>query len=536
MNKYIQWLNLDFDPFAPSATSRDFYCCSHRQNLLDQIVEFSLYSNAMIAVTGSLGAGKTTLAENLCDRFAGEAVCVKVDAALFMNQNQFLETIQGVLGFKLVDSSSTNSSIDQICRYAAELDLEARSLILIIDDAHELSAEVLQLITKLLESCVDSSIHALLFGGNQLDILLQSILTDDAQERLAIFPLDGFARDETLEYIRLKLATARFTKELPIDVGIIDFIHNSSRGIPGAINKLVADALNSIVTACESNEFADIRSTLNWNSVEQVDDCERIGVLEAYDSYERRDLEQAWVASIQPRYWTAAATLVVLLTGTLLFWDTNPSERQSIPIAVAVTPRATQVIEVEQLADLAAVVPLLTSADEAVVAGMEELQVTGAVAKNESNSLVGAIVGEVIASKPVAVVYNYAEVAETIVEVAVVKETVLITTASSFVERLLQASPRSYAVQLLASRSEASIIEFIVQLGGDHPAGYFETRYQNKPWFVGVLAPFDDRDEATGIISSLSAKLRSNEPWVRSVAGIQADIRQLLDSKIVSVK
>ena len=54
MNTYTQGLNLDFDPFAPDATSRDFYCSGHRQNLLDQIVEFSLYSNAMIAVTGPL--------------------------------------------------------------------------------------------------------------------------------------------------------------------------------------------------------------------------------------------------------------------------------------------------------------------------------------------------------------------------------------------------------------------------------------------------------------------------------------------------
>ena len=61
------------------------------------------------------------------------------------------------------------------------------SLILIIDDAHELSAEVLQLLTKLLDSSVDSSIHALLFGENQIDSLLQRILTADEQERLAIF-------------------------------------------------------------------------------------------------------------------------------------------------------------------------------------------------------------------------------------------------------------------------------------------------------------------------------------------------------------
>ena len=58
MNTYTQWLNLDFDPFAPDATSRDFYCSGHRQNLLDQIVEFSLYSNAMICRYRALGRGQ----------------------------------------------------------------------------------------------------------------------------------------------------------------------------------------------------------------------------------------------------------------------------------------------------------------------------------------------------------------------------------------------------------------------------------------------------------------------------------------------
>ncbi|MDG2285466.1 MAG: AAA family ATPase, partial [Alphaproteobacteria bacterium] len=514
MNKYTQWLNLDFDPFAPSASSRDFYCSGHRQNLLDQIVEFSLYSNAMIAVTGPLGAGKTTLATNFCDRFADEAVCVKVAATLFMNQNQFVEALQSALGFKLRDSSDTNSSIEQICRYAAELDLEARSLILIIDDAHELSAEVLQLLTKLLDSSVDSSIHALLFGENQIDSLLQRILTADEQERLAIFPLDGFASEETQEYIRFKLATARFTKELPIDGGIVGVIHNSSRGMPGAINNLVADALNGAVPASEPDEFAGIGPIFSGASSEQ-----------AADRDEKTDLEQAWIASIQPRYWAATAALVVLLTGTLLFWDAGPRETQSIPITVAVTPGATQVIDVERLTELAAAVPALTAADAAVVAGVGEFPLTAAVAQGESNLAAVVIAEEVVAAETIAAVNNAAETTQTIAEVAVAEETAVITTTSSFVKRLLQASPGDYAVQLLASHSEASIIDFIAQLSGDHPAGYFETRYQSKPWFVAVLASFDDRNQATAAISSLPARLRSNEPWVRSVAGIQTDIR-----------
>ena len=118
--------------------------------------------------------------------------------------------------------------------------------------------------------------------------------------------------------------------------GIVGVIHNSSRGMPGAINNLVADALNGAVPASEPDEFAGIGPIFSGASSEQ-----------AADRDDKTDLEQAWIASIQPRYWAATAALVVLLTGTLLFWDAGPRETQSIPITVAVTPGATQVIDVE---------------------------------------------------------------------------------------------------------------------------------------------------------------------------------------------
>jgi DamX protein len=460
-----------------------------------------------------------------------------------MNQSQFLEKLQDALGFKPTGSSDSNSSIEQICRYAAELDLEASSLILIIDDAHELSDEVLHLLTKLLASCVDSSIHILLFGENQLDSLLQSTLTIDAKERLAVFPLDGFASDETQEYIRFKLATARFTKELPIDGGIVGAIHNSSLGMPGAINSLVVDALNAAAPARERDEFADIGPVYSGDRIAQDDEHEGIEALDGYNP----DVKRSPIVSIQPRYWFATATLVVMLTGTLLFWETGPRETESIPITAAVTPKTTQAIEVEPATELPAAVPEQSAGVEVAVAELEEFPVSEVADFGESNSVATSRIEEVVVAESVPLANNGAEindsllvvpadVAGPIVEIAVVEETVVIATASPFVEQLLQASPRDYAVQLLASYSEANISEFVAQLNADHPAGYFETRYQGKPWFVAVLAAFDDRDEAARSIPSLPAKLRSNEPWVRSVAGIQTDIQKLLDSKLVSLK
>jgi len=553
----MQWLDLDFDPFVPSSSSRDFYCSGDRQTLLDQIVEFSLYSNAMIAVTGPLGAGKTTLAKNFCERFADEAVCVRVAATLFMNQGQFLDALQSSLSFKPAPGLDTEFAINQICQYAAELDLEARSLIIIIDDAHELSAEVLQLLTKLLDSCVDSSIHALLLGERQLDNLLQNTLTNEAQDRLAVFPLDGFASDETHDYIRFKLATAGFNKEMPLEGGVVGAIHNASQGMPGAINGLIANALNAAAPAVavapapsigapaavmdeldDIDEFGPLTSGERFAGIDDIEQFEGLHAserLESGDEDGAADMQLTWLAGVQPRYLSAAAILLVLLTGTLLFWDASPRVTESLPIPVAIAPAAIPPVQDEP--ELIPTSIAETPAAVAVVAAAAITETANAV----SSAPVDAIIAEAVSveeNEPVQVAAQeaVANVVEQVAEVPVLEATPVLAEVSAFEGLLLQEAPESFAVQLSASRSEANISAFVGQLTGTQPVGYFETRHQGGPWFVAVLAPFSDRDQATRAISALPEKMRSNQPWIRSVAGIQTDIREQLSSKLLSAK
>ena len=553
----MQWLDLDFDPFVPSSSSRDFYCSGDRQTLLDQIVEFSLYSNAMIAVTGPLGAGKTTLATNFCERFADEAVCVRVAATLFMNQGQFLDALQSSLSFKPAPGLDTEFAINQICQYAAELDLEARSLIIIIDDAHELSAKVLQLLTKLLDSCVDSSIHALLLGERQLDNLLQNTLTNEAQDRLAVFPLDGFASDETHDYIRFKLATAGFNKEMPLEGGVVGAIHNASQGMPGAINGLIANALNAAAPAVavapapsigapaavmdeldDIDEFGPLTSGERFAGIDDIEQFEGLHAserLESGDEDGAADMQLTWLAGVQPRYLSAAAILLVLLTGTLLFWDASPRVTESLPIPVAIAPAAIPPVQDEP--ELIPTSIAETPAAVAVVAAAAITKTANAV----SSAPVDVIIAEAVSveeNEPVQVAAQeaVANVVEQVAEVPVLEATPVLAEVSAFEGLLLQEAPESFAVQLSASRSEANISAFVGQLTGTQPVGYFETRHQGGPWFVAVLAPFSDRDQATRAISALPEKMRSNQPWIRSVAGIQTDIREQLSSKLLSAK
>lgn len=530
MNKYIEHLKLDFDPFAPSTASRDFYCNGQRQQLLDQIIEFSLYSNAMIAVTGPLGAGKTTLATNFCNRFSDEAVCVKVTATLFMHQNQFLESLQNVLPRKTTATEDVDSVIEHICHYAAELDLEARSLIMIIDDAHELGADVLQLITRLLEKCVDSSIHVLLFGENQLDSLLMSTLSDDAQERLAVFALEGYASNETMEYIRFKLATAGFARDLPIADSVIGAIHNSSQGMPGAINTMIAEALNSALQINESEITAPA-------------DVAR----------------DSWLSTIQPQYWVVAASLVLALTATLIFWDSSPSTNSGGTTTVAVSTSNSGSTRIEIPVNLLSVADrsqqallpednaqavIIEQEQEPELLGVNEVDQSEAVILEElsqvddSSAALESESSEALKLQPEQLELAVAtpSIEENVLETTVIEEAIVLPQVSEFEQHLLQASPQNYTVQLLASHSEVNIKDFIAKLDSDQVSGYFETRLKEKPWFVAVIGNFSDREGASSAIQDLPQSLRSSRPWVRLIAAIQDDIRQLQVAKLVTAK
>ena len=474
-----------------------------------------------------------------------------------MNQGQFLDALQSSLSFKPAPGLDTEFAINQICQYAAELDLEARSLIIIIDDAHELSAEVLQLLTKLLDSCVDSSIHALLLGERQLDNLLQNTLTNEAQDRLAVFPLDGFASDETHDYIRFKLATAGFNKEMPLEGGVVGAIHNASQGMPGAINGLIANALNAAAPAVavapapsigapaavmdeldDIDEFGPLTSGERFAGIDDIEQFEGLHAserLESGDEDGAADMQLTWLAGVQPRYLSAAAILLVLLTGTLLFWDASPRVTESLPIPVAIAPAAIPPVQDEP--ELIPTSIAETPAAVAVVAAAAITETANAV----SSAPVDAIIAEAVSveeNEPVQVAAQeaVANVVEQVAEVPVLEATPVLAEVSAFEGLLLQEAPESFAVQLSASRSEANISAFVGKLAGTQPVGYFETRHQGGPWFVAVLAPFSDRDQATRAISALPEKMRSNQPWIRSVAGIQTDIREQLSSKLLSAK
>ena len=99
--------------------------------------------------------------------------------------------------------------------------------------------------------------------------------------------------------------------------------------------------------------------------------------------------------------------------------------------------------------------------------------------------------------------------------------------ASAFERQLLAAPANHYTVQIMGSRSETNVQEFSSQKLSAFNSGYFETRYQEDPWYVVVVGTYASRDEASAALVGLPAAIREMEPWIRNLGDIQASIRLL---------
>ncbi|WLD57526.1 SPOR domain-containing protein [Salinispirillum sp. LH 10-3-1] len=86
----------------------------------------------------------------------------------------------------------------------------------------------------------------------------------------------------------------------------------------------------------------------------------------------------------------------------------------------------------------------------------------------------------------------------------------------------LQSQPDSYfTIQLMAARTEQTVLNFIAANGLQGNANYFASLYQGAPWYSLIYGHYRTYEEAQQALSELPPALREAEPWVRSYALIK---------------
>jgi general secretion pathway protein A len=195
-------------------------------------------------ITGEVGTGKTTLARYFLSRLESKtATAVVLYPAL--TAAELLRSILEDLHIP-VTGTTLKDHVDALHKFLLSAHGDGRDVVLLIDEAQDLSAEVLEQIRLIsnLETDTDKLIHIVLMGQSELhDMLERHELRQLAQRVTARYHLTPLSREEVSEYVRHRLVVAGGDGKVTFTSGALKAVHRLARGIPRLVNLICDRAL-----------------------------------------------------------------------------------------------------------------------------------------------------------------------------------------------------------------------------------------------------------------------------------------------------
>lgn len=245
---YTQFFNLKQSPFSIAPDPRYLFMSERHREALAHLLYGVGSGGGIVLLTGEVGAGKTTV----CRCFI-EQIAANCKLAYIFNPKlsvpELLASICDEFGIEMVAPSSGSISVkryvDAINAYLLRSHAKGNNNVLVIDEAQNLSAEVLEQLRLLtnLETNERKLLQIILIGQPELRTMLaRPELEQLAQRVIARYHLGPLAQDETGSYIAHRLAVAG-AAGTPFPRRLLHYIHTLSKGVPRRINLLCDRAL-----------------------------------------------------------------------------------------------------------------------------------------------------------------------------------------------------------------------------------------------------------------------------------------------------
>jgi general secretion pathway protein A len=199
-------------------------------------------------VTGEVGTGKTLLLRCLLQLLKQSTdVAYAYMFNSLLSPTEFLQYILADFGLP-VSGKNKSELLFELSQFLISRGSKKLTTVLIVDEAHHLSAEILEEIRLLtnLETTEDKLLQIVLVGQPELDDKLDSVRLRQLKQRIALRArLDPLDENETKGYIdrRLQIARKDDQSNTIFPPQTIAAVYQHSRGFPRLINTICENAL-----------------------------------------------------------------------------------------------------------------------------------------------------------------------------------------------------------------------------------------------------------------------------------------------------
>jgi len=235
---YKKHFGLEETPFSIATDPRYLFMSAKHREALAHLLYGVKSDGGFVLLTGEVGTGKTTVCRCLLEQLPEETA-----VAFIINPKvtavELLSTICDELEIEVKgEGNSIKTLVDAINHYLLAANSDGRKVLLIIDEAQNLTPDVLEQIRLLtnLETNRRKLLQIILLGQPELnDLLDRPELRQLSQRITARYHLEPLNRAETRSYIQHRLRVAG-RSDNPFPGSLLTTIHRISRGIPRLIN------------------------------------------------------------------------------------------------------------------------------------------------------------------------------------------------------------------------------------------------------------------------------------------------------------
>lgn len=231
-------------PFQLTPNPRLFFASKLHKRALAYLQYGLSQGEGFIVITGDVGTGKTTIANQLLARLDPQHIIARQIVTSRLGPDDLLRMIASIFQLSVREPNKA-AYLEAIANYLTLLHQQNKRALLLVDEAQNLPLESIEELRMLSNFQIAGKplLQSFLLGQNELNSIIQSVHMEQFRQRIiASSNLTALTEEDTQAYVEYRILQAGVSRPL-IANECYRAIQDFTAGIPRKINNLLDRAL-----------------------------------------------------------------------------------------------------------------------------------------------------------------------------------------------------------------------------------------------------------------------------------------------------